>query len=567
MADLRQTSLLAIGVGAVVTVASGTLPPSTATRPEATFTKDVAPVLYRHCVTCHRPGGAGPFPLLAYDDARPRAPLIADLTARRVMPPWLPEPGYGEFAGERRLTDAEIQVIRDWVAAGAPEGDPADLPEPPRWPDQWQLGPPDLTVEFPPYTTPSSGDDVYRNLVAAVPVTAARYVSAVEVLPGDPRVVHHGRMMIDTTASSRRLDAEDAEPGFDGMDLESDAVNPPGVFVGWTPGRMPAPPAPDLAWPLEPGTDVVLQLHIRPGGTSTVLRPRVGFHFAGGPPARTPALVMLGSYDIDIPAGAAGHPVTDTYELPVDVDVLSVYPHAHYLGKELQGFATLPDGSRRWLIRIPDWDFNWQDEYRFTNPVALPAGTVLTMAFTYDNSADNPQNPNTPPRRVVYGSRSIDEMADLVLQVVPRSPEDADALNRDLAWKGEIREIQYLANSAIGRGNALLDDGRAGEAIPAFQEALQLRADDPKALVGLARAFLRQDQPDVAVMIARRATAVTSRLDPYALDVLAEALGAAGDWAGAVQAAEDAREAAARTGDRALEAAIRQRLREYRRRR
>ena len=206
------------------------------------------------------------------------------------MPPWLPDPGTPRFLDERRLSDAQVALIQRWVAAGAPEGDSTDLPPAPAFPDGWLLGRPDLVVELPEYQAPSSGLDVYRNLVASLPIQQPRYVTAVELRPGNPRVVHHARLMVDTTASSREMDAGDAEPGFNGMDLMSHAMTPPGFFLGWTPGKVPAPGKPDLAWPAAPGTDLVLQLHVRPNGRAELVRPLVGFHFAPGPPARRPAL-------------------------------------------------------------------------------------------------------------------------------------------------------------------------------------------------------------------------------------------------------------------------------------
>lgn len=555
-------SALAVGATSAPRLDPPTLRPSH--RP-LSFTKDVAPLVFRQCAPCHRPGGSAPFNLLTYQDVRDRAPLVAASVEQRRMPPWLPEPGYGEFAGARRLSDHEVALIRRWVDEGAVEGDVADLPPPPQWNDEWALGTPNLIVSLPSYELPAGGRDVYRNLVAIIQVQETRYVRAVEIRPGDPRVVHHARMMIDTTSSSRALDAQDAAPGFDGMDLEGNATNPEGFFVGWTPGKVPKPGAADMAWRLEPGTDLVLQLHLRPTGKPEAVSAQVGFHFAKRPPTRVPALIMLGSFEIDIPPGNANYLVTDQYEVPVDVEVLSVYPHAHYLGKEMQGFATLPSGKTEWLIRIRDWDFNWQDDYRYVEPIALPAGTVLSMRYTYDNSSDNPQNPNSPPKRVVYGSRSSDEMADLIVQVLLRDPDDRKLLVQDLAWKDEVSEINYVAREEYLLGNQLSSQGRFGEAAARYREALKLRSDDAKVYTGLARALLALGEPDGAVLIAERAAQLTDGRDPHALDQLATAYAAVGRTHRAVQTARQALTLAIDAGLDDFAEAIRQRLEQYER--
>ncbi|MCZ6918115.1 MAG: tetratricopeptide repeat protein, partial [Gemmatimonadetes bacterium] len=197
-----------------------------------------------------------------------------------------------------------------------------------------------------------------------------------------------------------------------------------------------------------------------------------------------------------------------TYELPVEVQVLGVYPHAHYLGKEVHGFATLPGGRREWLIRIDDWDFNWQDQYRYRSPIKLPKGTTLTMRWIYDNSAANPRNPNAPPKRVRYGSLSSDEMSDLVIQVLPDNRDDLVTLLRDLDWKYEIREITYLVRENHTRGNELAAAGKFTEAIGRYQAAIRLKADDPQVFLDMAEAFAALADYQSAILVAERAVAV-----------------------------------------------------------
>ncbi len=446
-----------------------------------TFTRDVAPIVFEHCAPCHRPGGSGPFALLSYDDAARRARQIAEVTAGRFMPPWLPEPGYGEFVGERRLTASQIAILAAWAESGAAEGDAADLPEPPAAGEGWALGEPDLTVTLPaPYTLPADGPDVFRNLVMPLPITETRWVKTVELRPGNPRFVHHAIMAVDDTSSSRRREAEETEqpgqPGFSGMEMGL-AFMPDGHLMGWTPGMAPNPGIDGLAWRLDPGTDFVLQLHMLPSGRPETIAPVAGFHFADAPPAGPPLYLIRLDADhlLDIPPGDPRFVVSDAVELPIDVEVHAVYPHAHYLATAMEGRATLPDGTERWLIRIDDWDFDWQDVYRVREPYVLPAGTTLAMRFTYDNSAGNPRNPHHPPRRVRAGNRSSDEMAHLQLQVRPRRAADL-VLLRESLYRHAIRRNPANPWSYYELGNALLEQDRPDEAARQYLAGL---AADP----------------------------------------------------------------------------------------
>ena len=470
-----------------------------------TYARDIAPILHENCAYCHRPGNIGPFSLLSHEDARVRGPLIVNVTSRRYMPPWLPEAGYGHFADERRLTDQEIELIRAWVEGGMPMGDSADLRGAPEWPDDWSLGEPDLVVTMSaPFELPASGEDVFRNFVIPLPVSETRYVRAVELRPDARAAVHHAVMKVDRTDSSRRLDESDPGPGFGGMDVVSMAQHPDGYFLGWTPGRLPHPGWEGLAWELEPNTDLVLQLHLRPTGKRERIGASVGLFFADTPPARTPGMITLVSEKIDIPPGVADYEVTQSFELPVGVDVLSVYPHAHLLGKEIRAYAELPDGSTEWLVYIEDWDFYWQDEYRLAEPLFLPAGTTLHMRYTFDNSSANPRNPNRPPRRVVHGNRSSDEMAELWIQALPRTAEDLETL--DLALLEEWLEVN--PSNPIVRYNlgvALAARGRHREAIPHYREAIRGNPDFPEAHNNLGNSLVQLTRIEEAEAAYRQA--------------------------------------------------------------
>src|ERR1700674_3032372 len=297
-----------------------------------TFNADIAPILFEHCGSCHRPGQQAPFSLLEYEGVRSHARLIATVTGRRLMPPWLPERDHGEFLNERRLSDEQILAIQRWVAQGAIEGDPLNKPPVPKWPEGWQLGQPDLILKLPqPYTLRPDGTDVFRNFVIPMPPSPSRYVRAVEFHPDNPRILHHAAIGIDPSRLGRKLDRDDPEPGFAAM--AEDEVK---VF-GWSPGKAPFMEPADRAWTLERGSDLVLQLHMLPTGKPEVIQPSVGLFFSSTPPTHEPLQIKLESKAIDIPAGQAGYAIDDSYVLPADVALLSIYPHAHYLAKEMHG--------------------------------------------------------------------------------------------------------------------------------------------------------------------------------------------------------------------------------------
>ncbi|MDX1647487.1 MAG: hypothetical protein R3304_10115 [Longimicrobiales bacterium] len=534
-------------------------------RRDPTFADDVAPILARECVACHNPSGWAPFSLTSYEAVRRRGERIVEATSSGHMPPWLPEAAPGTFQGERRLTPGEVELLRRWVEAGYPPGDLSGVDLSSVDPG-WDPGAPDLVVELPTYHLPAEGGDRYRNLVVPIPVQETRWVEYVELVPGSRTAVHHARMMVDTTTTSAELAARDPEPGFDGMELLSQATNPDGHFVGWTPGKTRLKPPEGMAWRLDPGTDLVVQLHLRTSGQAEDVSARVELHFADEPPTRHPAILVISSLMIDIPPGATDYTVVNSFTLPVDVDVLSIYPHAHFLGKELRATAILPDGRERVLIHIPDWDFNWQDDYRFTRPVSLPAGTRIVKEYSYDNSARNPSNPSDPPRRVVYGSNSDDEMADLILQVLPENERDREALLQAQAWQHETEDMAYLAWDEYRKGRAAMEAGELDTAVRHFRAALQYRADHVGALVGLARIFGERGDWSSSLMIARQAELMSSGEDPRALDVLSRAQAEMGETDEALDTARRGLSLARSRGEAELAAVLEGRIARLRRR-
>ena len=504
--------------------------PARAEAAAVTFNRDIAPILFENCVVCHRPGESAPFSLLEYAEAKKRAGLIAALTASRFMPPWLPARGEVAFLGERGLDDEQIALIRRWVDEGAVEGDPGDLPPPPRFAEGWQLGTPDVVLDVPtPLTVPAEGVDVFRNIVLPIPISTPRWVKAVEFRPGNPRVVHHAVIQVDRSRSSRRRDAEDEEPGFPGMDMAG-SEPPGGQSIGWTPGKVPVVDE-RLAWRLEPGTDMVVQLHMLPTGKPEPVAPRVGLYFTDEAPEAQAFSLLLRNDDIDIPAGDANHVVKETLTLPVGVEVLGVYPHAHYLGKTIEARATLPDGDTRTLIHIPKWDFNWQDDYRYREPLRLPAGTRIDVRFVYDNTAANPLNPHNPPRRVRFGNRSSDEMATLTLQVVPEHEGDAARL-REAVMRGRLARHpeNWFARNVLS--TALKSQGRTGEALSHVEEAIRLHPGHPQLRYNRANILLELDRIEEAIEEYSRTLAIDPD-HPKANNNLAIAYQRLGDYAAA----------------------------------
>ena len=510
--------------------------------PVPTFTTDIAPILNDHCAGCHRPGHAAPFSLLSYADARPRAGQIAAAVESRVMPPWLPDHLDPGFIGERRLREDQIATIKAWAANGAPEGDRIAAPaQPPR--TSWALGPPDLIVKPPqPFTLTAEGHDVYRNLVIRLDTTVTRYVRALEFLPGDAPV-HHAVIRVDRARAARADDGGDGQPGFDGMAVDT-VQDPDGHFLGWAPGRGPIVAPEALPWILSSGADLVVELHLMPGPHAIAVQPAVGLYFTDTPPRRSPVMLIMGSKAIDIPAGAPEYWIEDRYELPVDVEVLSVYPHAHYLGRAMDVRAVARDGSSRALLHIPKWSFNWQQDYRFVTPVALSRGTTIVMRYSYDNSAGNRHNPHQPPRRVTWGPQSHDEMGNLGVQVVTRSADDAAELASSFAQHAaqiDVAGAEALAKAdpqsaahAAFLGASYVRAGRIAEAIPALERAIRLDPRSASTENFLGGALLAAGREGEALQHLRAAAALAPR-DAHIQFNYAKVLTAAGQGGRAME--------------------------------
>jgi tetratricopeptide (TPR) repeat protein len=487
---------------------------------------DVAGILYGYCAPCHHTGGPGPFPLTSYTDIRTHARQIVEVTHSRYMPPWLPDQGHGDFAHELRLTDEQIQTIARWVAENEPTG---DAPPAPSFDSGWTLGKPDVVVTATkPFAVPATGTDVYWNFVFAPNVKQSHYVRAIEIRPRNAKLIHHANIIVDRYGAI-------TEP-FAGMDVAvpRHPLDLDGHFLFFKPGAISEPEPAGFSWRLDPGTTLILNTHMQPSGKPETEQPVVALYFTDKPPAHSPYLLQLENDNaLNIPAGARDFVVSDDFKLPIDTEVLAVYPHAHYLGKLLEAYATLPDGTRQWLIRIPDWDPNWQSVYRYREPLNLPAGTVISMRYHFDNSAANPRNPNHPPRRVEAGNRATDEMAHLWLQIMPKSPHDSRRIYAE-AWAKQERERNpknYAADVTMGSlelarfdaldavkplhdavllnprdaiahnlyGTALDATGRNAEARQQFQAALAIKPSFANARFNLAHALVKAGKKEEAI--------------------------------------------------------------------
>lgn len=471
-----------------------------------TFNRDIAPIIFQHCSPCHRPGEAAPFSLLNYQDASKFAAQIAAITSKRIMPPWLPEPSDLKFSGDLRLSDQQIALLQQWARQGAPEGDPHDLPPAPRFTPGWQLGKPDVILRAPkPYALPASGSDNYWNFIFTTNFPDTRWVRAIEIRPGQKRVVHHANILVDRQHSSR---AQEKHPGdgFPGMELriESESFDPDSHIFFWKPGSVPHIEPDGMALRLDPGDDLVLNTHLQPSGKPEIIEPSIGLYFTDKPATRFPVLLELqNDQALDIPPGDSNFEVTENFTIPTEVQLLAIYPHAHYLGRDLLATATLPDGSMQTLIHIPRWDLNWQAVFYYESEVILPAQTRVSMHYIYDNSTANFANPFNPPQRVVGGNRTTDEMAHLWLQVLPHGytvpPDQARLILQEAIARHDVAQNPADFTAQYNLAAMLQARSNFREALPHFQAAVQLRPSDAIANNALGAALLASGDPSSAV--------------------------------------------------------------------
>ena len=481
-----------------------------------TFSRAIAPIIFRYCASCHHAGEAGPFPLITYGDVKSHARQIADVTSRHLMPPWLPSQNGLRLEDDSHLSGEQIALFQKWVADGVLEGNRDELPPAPKFTSGWQLGTPDLVLKAAaPFDVPASGNDVYWNFIFRAALRSSRFVRAIEIHPGEKRLVHHANLLVDRTQSARRQEKSPGS-GFPGMELqiESESFDPDGHFLFWKPGSPPIVEPAGLALRLDPGNDLVLNTHLQPSGKAESIQPSVGVYFTDQPATKFPVLLQLDNdRALDIPAGDSNFLLSDEFTLPADVQLLAIYPHAHYLCRDMLALARFPDGAEKTLIHIARWELNWQAVFRLAQPELLPHGTTIVMRYRYDNSSDNISNPNNPPQRVRAGNRAVDEMAHLWLQVLP------------VASAADSRDPRMILQEALARHHlennpddfeahynlaAMLQlRGATREAVQQYQSALALRAGDAAAENALGGALLASNQ--IPEAIAHLTAAVSAR--------------------------------------------------------
>jgi hypothetical protein len=418
------------------------IPEAKAASTAPTYCKDVASILQKNCQECHRKGQVGPFALETFEQARKRAQDIATVVEDRAMPPWKASRQVGlKFQHDRSLSERDIATILAWAEAGAPEGNRADLPPPPRFPEGWTIeGGPDLVIDIgTDFAVPATGDDVYRCFVVPTSLPQDVYVSAIEYQPGNRRVVHHILAYVETKGEARKRDAADEGPGYQCFSGPGVAID--GDLGGWAPGSQPSELPDGIGRSLPKNADVIIQVHYHPSGKPEVDRSRIALRFSRKPVRQTLHWNLAANPEMKLPAGESSIEVQAAWQVPVDVVAQAFVPHMHLLGKDMLMSVTFPDGRTQDLIKIDDWDFNWQYSYYLEKPLDLPKGSVVKVVAHFDNSSGNPRNPNKPPKEVTWGEATTDEMCIGFVGVTKKG--------QDLTRPGEKDDLHEIFRKQI----------------------------------------------------------------------------------------------------------------------
>ena len=410
-----------------------------------TFTHDVAPILYKHCVACHHPNDIAPMSLLTYKDARPWAASIHQAVVTGKMPPWKADPHFGKWSNDPRLSDTEIATIKAWIDSGKLEGDPKDMPPAPEFPDGWKIGKPDAIIAIPQQTIAATGPDEYVYLNVPTHFTEDRWIVAAELRPGNRRIVHHAHVFVvePPSASNAKQAVAEKDPVKEYANYlrihqgslewvrpnapvidNGCAVDDNGLMPGshssdlgslissYLPGRAPDVYPEGTARKIPAGATVNFQIHYsRTTGKTETDASSVGLIFAKEPPRQISRRIDLSNQMFMIPAGDPDHAVSECHTFNKDVLITSLTPHMHLRGKSMRIVADLPSGEKKTLLYVPAYSFNWQLTYRAEDPIYLPKGTRIEVLATFDNSPNNPTNPD-PTKPVRWGSASETEMMD-----------------------------------------------------------------------------------------------------------------------------------------------------------
>ncbi len=486
-----------------------------------TFDKEVVRLFQKNCQSCHHPGDIAPFSLMSYKEARPWAVSIREAVVTKSMPPWKPQPGCGDFKDARALTQDEINTIAAWVDAGAPEGSAADMPKAQEFPDGWALGAPDFIATPAESFTPPQGKDTYRCFVVPTSqLRGDRWIQGLDVKPGNSKIVHHVIAYADPLGKSVELDAKEAGPGYTcfggpGFDIslginEILAGNSP-MLGGWAPGSRGyfAPEGNGVKLPSNANARIVLQVHYHPTGQPETDRTSVGFYFAQKPVAKAMLPLPLVNQTFVLPAGAKAHAVTARFTATGFAGkILGITPHMHLLGKQIKVEMTQPGQPTQCLVNIPSWDFNWQGSYLYQNAIPFAANSRIDLSCVFDNSADNPFQPNNPPKAVKWGEETTDEMAlafiafTLDALTLPASSPTLTDVTADDKGNLFVNGINFLAGADIEiNGQRLLDtqadasgkvfSGNQWKVFAAPGQSVNVTVINPDGVRTAARAFTR----------------------------------------------------------------------------
>lgn len=390
-------SIAASAVAVVSAFAQDSAQAGAQTQGEITYAKEVSRLLHTHCADCHHPGGIGPFSLLTYRQAKGWGEMIKEVVQERRMPPWHADPSVGKFKNDRRLTDREIETIVKWVDGGRPLGDEADLPKPPRFSEDWRIPTPDAVFEIPrEVTIQPSGVVPYQEFEVPTGFTEDKYIRAMEAMAGNPKVVHHIIVFMRAPGMDRGETAEFQRIGR-------------GFLCGFAPGTIPTIFEPGYAVRVPAGATLIFQMHYTPTGKTEVDRSRFGVVFANEPPKHEIITATTVNFEFEIPPNEPNHRVEAESILPSDAMLFAMTPHMHYRGKSFEYLIRYPDGRTDCLLKVPNYDFNWQTTYILEEPALLPKGTRIQTVAHFDNSANNPYNPD-PSKRVRWGEQTWEEM-------------------------------------------------------------------------------------------------------------------------------------------------------------
>lgn len=446
---MRKISLFMAAFGLVA--GGNAVAELTAAVEKPTYTKDIAPILFENCASCHREGQIGPMSLLTYQEVRPWAKSISKNVAERQMPPWDADHGFGPWIEDRSMSQAEIDTIVNWVENGAQRGNPKDMPAAPAFSDsEWSLGEPDYVIQFENYDVPAGGPDLFHDHIVQTEITEDKWITEVEILPGSNEVVHHVIL----------------------WQGERGDTNPQGWVGAWAAGATPMQFPDGVGRQLKEGSTIRGDMHYHPTDKAHSDSTRIGFHFSDKEIEKELVNLWVMNNEFAIPAGDANHQVKSRHTFLEDSHLISLTPHMHYRGKDFIYTAKYPDGTSKDLLKVSDYDFNWQTEYRFESPEAMPKGTVIDCVAHFDNSAGNEANPD-PTKTIYFGPESYDEMMigfiDYIVDegVRPKVKADPIATKLENLLTEHAGDLYSLTVPGMGKTIVLMPrEGRAAWYVP-----------------------------------------------------------------------------------------------------